>query len=213
MMQCDPAVDVMLRHLNLTEDKARYWLNFIAQITYSTEPHIFDLKRDVENLENLDRALCATLAALDVSAMTQAAQSALWFKILYGPVLDLSGSDTESLVETLRYPPLQRGGKEATDALRAMQDNIPIIREAIRSARRHIEQSPRAKIGTRRINLEGVQLVDCARLVWCEASGKDAPSKSLNPASKFGMFLCDLFEVLEVEGDPRSAFRAWAGLQ
>lgn len=212
-MHCDPAVDVMLRHLNLAEDKARFWANFIAQKTYSTEPQIFDLKRDVENLENLDRALCATAAALDVSAMTQAAQGILSFKTLFGPVLDLSRYDTESLAETVRNPPLQMGGKDALDALRALDETIPIIREAIKSAKRHVEQSPHARIGTQRINLKGIQLVDCARDLWCLATGKSAPSRSLNPASRFGKFLTDLFEVFEIEGDPRAAFRAWAALQ
>lgn len=214
-MPHDPAVDVLLRHLEISEEKAGYWANFIAQYAYNTEPHMFDKKRDVENLENLERALTSILAALDVYSMTQSAQSIFHVKVLCGGQIDLNpkAHNIETLSEIIRNRTFQPGAKDASDALQALQKNAPIIREAIRSTKRHIRQSTDARIGTKRINFKGIQLVESARLVWLEQSGKPAPINSLNLASKFGMFLCDLFEALEVEGDPRSAFRAWAALQ
>ena len=59
-------------------------------------------------------------------------------------------------------------------------------------------------------SIEGQQIDPNERLrVWAESLGR-APSKALNPASKFARFLRDGFRYLEVEGNPESAFRRWA---
>jgi hypothetical protein len=60
------------------------------------------------------------------------------------------------------------------------------------------------------MNLIGIQLVEAARFVWELSGANTAPTKDLNTASAFGAFLADLFEACEVQGDVRSAFRAWA---
>ena len=215
-MHDDPAFDVIMRHLNLNEDQAYVWVDYIAKLTYGDDPRIFDLKRDVENLENLDRALNAVLAALDFSAMTQAARDTLGFRMIWGPLSDeliaRSGQKSETFSEEFHSYP-ERVGKKAIGALQALEDNIQPIRDAIQSTKRHIEKSSRARKGTGRINFKGIQLVNSARDVWRLSTGNEAPSKALNPASRFGKFLCDLFEAFEIEGDPRAAFRAWADTQ
>lgn len=215
-MNDDPAIEVVMRHLDLTEDGAFFWVDYIAKQTYGSDPQIFDLKRDVENLENLDRALSAVLSALDFSAMTQAASDALTFRMIWGPFSDeliaRSGQKSEAFSEEFHSYP-ERVGQKASGALQALEDNIQTIRDAIQSTKRHIEGSSRARKGTGRINFRGIQLVDSARNVWRLSTGNEAPSKALNPASRFGNFLCDLFEAFEIEGDPRAAFRAWAATQ
>lgn len=209
-MHDDPAQDVIMRHLNLTEDQAYHWVEYIAKLTYGDDPPIFDLKRDVENL---DRALNAVLAALDFSAMTQAARDTLGFRMIWGPFSDeliaRSGQKFETFSEEFQSYP-ERVGQKASVALQALDENIQPIRDAIQSTKRHIEKSSRTRKGTGRINFKGIQLVNSARDVWRLSTGNEAPSKALNPASRFGKFLCDLFEAFEIEGDPRAAFRAWA---
>jgi hypothetical protein len=216
MMADDPAFEVIMRHLNLTEDQASIWVDYIAKCTYGNDPPIFDSNRDVENLENLNRALNAVLAALDFSAMTQAACDTLGFRMIWGPFSDelitRSGQKSETFSEEFHsYPEIV--GKKAIGALQALKDNIQPIRDAIDSTKRYIEKSSHARKGTGRINFRGIQLVNSARDVWRLSTGKDAPSRALNPASRFGKFLCDLFEAFEIEGDPRAAFRAWAATQ
>ncbi len=215
-MHDDPAIEVVMRHLELNENAAFVWVDYIAKLTYGEDPPIFFLKRDVENLENLDRALNGVLLALDLSAMTQAARDLLLLRMMFGPFYDelitRSGQKSETFSEEFQSYP-ERVGRRATDALRALEGNISTIRDAIKSTKRHIEKASRAQKGTPRINFKGIQLVNSARNVWHLSTGKEAPSKALNPASRFGKFLCDLFEAFEIEGDPRAAFRAWAATQ
>ena len=37
-MHDDPAYDVIMRHLNLTEDQAYHWVDYIAKLTYVSHP-------------------------------------------------------------------------------------------------------------------------------------------------------------------------------
>ncbi|MFC5737727.1 hypothetical protein [Sinirhodobacter huangdaonensis] len=210
------AIRVLMQHLEVNEEAAAVWVDYIENLTFGHDPVIYDLKRDVENLENLERALNLVLEALDFGAMTQAARDDLGRRLIWGPHTDTlisrSGEEASSFdLEILSYP--EKVGRKAADSLQALEDNFLTIRGAIRSTKRHIEKSPSARIGTGRINFSGIQLVKSAREVWRFATGNDAPNKALNPASRFGKFLCDLFEAFEIGGDPRAAFRAWAATQ
>lgn len=215
-MHDDPAVEVVMQHLDLSEDAAAIWVDYIAKLTFGNDPSIYDLKRDVENLESLERSLNAVMAALDVYSMTQAAQDALGLRLIWGPfadeLIEKSGQKSENFSEEFfSYP--EKTGRNAAAALQALEDNIAAIRDAIKSTKRQIENSSRSRIGTGRINFKGIQLVNSARDVWRLSTGKDAPNKALNPASKFGKFLSDLFDAYEIGGDPRAAFRAWSAMQ
>lgn len=53
----------------------------------------------------------------------------------------------------------------------------------------------------------GVHLIMMCRLIWSQRTGK-AP-KSLNPASRFGKFAKEVFDVVGIKEDPRSAMNAW----
>lgn len=215
-MHDDPAYDAVMRHLGLNEDQAYHWVDYIAKFTYGEDPHLFDLKRDIENLESLDRALVSALAALDGEAMTQSAQEAFQLRMHFGPhlaeLMAGSGQPAHNFSEEFHQYPKEVGLK-VTGALRALQDEFQNIRRAIHDTKRDIESSSRSKIGVSRINIRGVQLVYSAREVWRLSTGEEAPRKSLNPTSRFGKFLSDLFEAFEIDGDPRSAFRAWSRLE
>ena len=58
----------------------------------------------------------------------------------------------------------------------------------------------------------GVSAIDACRTSWWRCTGKEAP-KSLNPASKFGKFVQDIFYAMEIDGNPRSAMDAWKRVQ
>jgi hypothetical protein len=216
MMQDDPAIEVVMLHLNIDEDAAHVWVDYIAKLTFGNDPSIYDLKRDIENLENLERSLNAVIMVLDISSMTQAAQDALGLRMIWGPfaeeLIARSGQESETFSDEFHAYP-DKVGQKASGALHALEDNITAIRDAIKSTKRHIEQSSQSRVGTGRINFKGIQLVNSARDVWRLSTGKEAPSKALNPEAKFGKFLSDLFDAFEIGGDPRAAFRAWAAMQ
>lgn len=212
-MHDDPAHEAMKRHLGCSDEQALEWVDYIAKFTYGHPEPFFDLKRDVENLENLDRALNAVIAALDFGAMTVSARDALGFRLIWGRYAHpMSGQKLEEIGDNVRSY-AETTGRKATDALQTLEDNASVIKDAVRLTKRHIESSLQSRKGTKRINLEGVQLVGSARDVWKLSTGRDAPLKALNPASSFGRFLYDLFDAFEVEGDARAAFRAWAKMQ
>ncbi|ESQ76908.1 hypothetical protein [Asticcacaulis sp. YBE204] len=209
MMHNDPAFEVIMRHLNLNEEAAHVWVDYIAKFTYGESAPIYDLLHDINNLENLDRALTTVVTALEPSTMTGAAHNRLNMRISFGAHLEnISGQRLDTLDESiLKY--IEIDGKAAHGSLRALEENIANIRTAIRLTKRDIEQSKSSVKGISRINLDGVQLVNSARDVWKLSTGKTAPARGLNPASPFGKFLYDLFEAFEIPGDAKSAFTAW----
>lgn len=215
-MSDDPVTVALMVHLEVNEAGAEIWADYIAKLTFGNDPAIFDLKRDLEGLENLERALTALIAALQPEAMTQAASDALGFRMIWGPHADELRKRSGEPIETfdpdmLSYP--ERVGKKAAYSLSALEQSATTIRAAVLATKREINTSTRARKGTGRINFRGIQLVNSARDVWRLSTAKEAPARSLNPASRFGKFLCDLFDAFEIEGDPRAAFRAWVALQ
>ncbi|EDM71519.1 hypothetical protein RAZWK3B_19241 [Roseobacter sp. AzwK-3b] len=79
-----------------------------------------------------------------------------------------------------------------------------------RNAREFVNTSELTRDKVSRMNEPAIKLVDYSRGIWKAQTGSPAPRKYPNPASRFGKFLSDLFEKLEIEGNPQSAFRAWA---
>ncbi len=63
-----------------------------------------------------------------------------------------------------------------------------------------------------RTNWLAVSVIDNCRAVWLRRTGDEAP-KGLNPASPFGKFVRDVFKVIGMKGDPRSAMDAWNRVQ
>ena len=62
------------------------------------------------------------------------------------------------------------------------------------------------------LNWKAIQAVDALRVCWQRNTGKAPPSRGLNPASKFHAYLFDGFKLLNVEGDPVSAFKRWVAV-
>jgi hypothetical protein len=60
------------------------------------------------------------------------------------------------------------------------------------------------------VNWPALNAVHALRWLWWRNTGKQAPSRALNPASKFHTYLTDGFEFLEIGSDPVSAFKRWA---
>lgn len=200
----DPAIEVVRRHFDLSEDAAAVLVEYMEELTFGSAPVMFDLKRDIEALETLERAINATLAALDLSTWTPAAHDEFGHRLVFGKHADTIRAGGVSIEESDRMV-----AEERTDALSILERDIAKIRGAIKATKRHIETSRQARKATDRINVTGVQMVACARSVWKMQTGSDAPAKGLNPATPFGRFLADMFAAFELDGDPRAAFRAW----
>jgi hypothetical protein len=66
---------------------------------------------------------------------------------------------------------------------------------------------------TRNINWQAVHAIDTLRILWWRNTGKDAPSRALNPASKFAAFLDDGFHWLDIDADHISAFKRWSAMR
>jgi len=182
----DPVEDVVQRHLGLDGEAAYRVADSICKLGIGDDPFLYDAKRDAENLERIARALLELAAALDVDAMTQAAQDTLSRALLVGQ------------------------GRPAAAALHEIAAHADAIRRGVRAAHDEIRRSEHARKALSRVNLRGVQMVAVARDEWERFTGRPAPLRALNVWAPFGKFLCDLFEAAEIEGDPRAAFRAWA---
>ncbi len=63
-----------------------------------------------------------------------------------------------------------------------------------------------------RTNWLAIDLIVSCRSIWRRRTGNEAP-KSLNPASPFGKFAIDVFDVIGMKGRPRSAMDAWRNVQ
>ena len=63
-----------------------------------------------------------------------------------------------------------------------------------------------------RTNWLAIDLIVSCRSIWRQRKGNEAP-KSLDPASPFGKFAKDVFDVIGMKGKPRSAMDAWRKVQ
>ena len=109
--------------------------------------------------------------------------------------------------------------KQTVDALIALSsqnglgsllENGSSLCNAAKQTRNQISTSERTRDRVAGMNETAINLVSFSRAIWEEETCVPAPRKALNPASRFGIFLADLFDKLEVKGNPQSAFRAWA---
>ena len=87
---------------------------------------------------------------------------------------------------------------------------LPAIKRFVIEAERAIDATPE----TKNIRWDAVHAIDALRILWWRNTGraKEAPSKALNPASRFAAYLRDGFEHLEIKADPLSAFRRWSAI-
>ena len=73
------------------------------------------------------------------------------------------------------------------------------------SASRAIDQVPNQG----NIHWKAMDAIDGLRILWWRNTGKDGPSRALNPASRFASYLRDAFDFLEIKANPESAFKRW----
>ena len=166
---------------------------------------VIDGLRDLEALQRIDRALIELSRACSDVAITGAAALRVQHALMFGPHLENPNRDKEA-----SFAYVEAHGQPNAIAFSKIAYETAVFREAITKVIRGIKSDPRTKRSLKLINVEAIGLVDGCRFIWKMATGKDAPSKDLNPASKFATFLADAMETCEIPGDPRSAFLAWA---
>lgn len=208
----DLVAEVVRRHLNVSTAVAQFRARGILELAFENEPDLFDVKRDLENLENLSRALGQVIVSLEPGSMTQAARGEL-------EATALQRIHDRFLSKGIDYWNLDRtpGGLTGEAALACLRDLAALVemadsvRRAIRLTKRVVENSDNARPSLARHNTRGIQLVIAARRTWAADAGQSPPEgNDLNEAGPFGSFLADLFDACGIEGNPRAAFRAWA---
>jgi hypothetical protein len=65
----------------------------------------------------------------------------------------------------------------------------------------------------RNINWEAVNAVDVLHRFWESWTETPAPSRALNPASRFADYLRDGFAFFKISGDPAAAFKRWVAVK
>lgn len=174
---------------------------------------VFHRSSDINLLTELDKAIATIQRVLgDDGPLTPLGYMRFFQEMPTGALMKVDEEETQPDVpsggqkETHSY---QQTRGLNTSALLQIVDNGDEIRAVIKRTIAAIETSPRTRSAPSKINLRGIGLVDASRWIWELATDKAAPTKDLNTASKFGNFLADVFETCRVDGDPRSAFRAW----
>jgi hypothetical protein len=174
---------------------------------------VYDQPKDLEALDRLGAAV-SEIERLYYFGLTWAASDTLGARMVHGPYYDGLHNGSITRIDSDEFRDLSAyhkdTGQKVASTLSAVEEFSNAICEAIAHTKDEIVASERARKSTSRMNLIGIQLVEAARFVWKLVKDKEAPAKDLNMASAFGAFLADVFEACEVQGDVRSAFRAWA---
>jgi hypothetical protein len=209
----DNVKNVMEVHFGQSDDDPHRLAGVLMDRAFLQKWAVYDQPKDLEALSRLDAAV-SEIERLYYFGLTQAASDNLGARMVHGPHYDgliqgeISLVDSDGGRDLLAYH--SETGQRVASALSSVEEFSAAIREAIAKTKADILKSERARKSTARMNLIGIQLVEAARFVWELSGANTAPTKDLNTASAFGAFLADLFEACEVQGDVRSAFRAWA---
>ena len=178
--------EVIERHTGASGDQAAWWAERLISHGIMNGFRVYSRSKDIEALQRLEKAFRQIDIILsDDSPLSEPAHLRLFMEIWHDD------------------------GRDAYSALLTISENGRKLKSAIKRTISEIEISPKAKASASKINERGIAMVDAARFIWKLATDVDAPAKDLNPASRFGAFLADIFDVCEIPGDPRSAFRAW----
>jgi hypothetical protein len=200
-------------HLGQSDDDSDRLAGALMDRAFLQKWAVYDQPKDLEALNRLDAAVSEIEQLYDFG-LTQAAREKLGARMVHGPHYDglkqgeITGVDSDAGRELLAYH--SETGQQVASALSSVVEFSTAIREAIAKTKSEIMVSELSRKSTARMNLVGIQLVEAARFVWELSGANKAPTKDLNTASAFGAFLADIFEACEVQGDVRSAFRAWA---
>jgi hypothetical protein len=198
-------------------------------IAIKQSPVVYKRKADLDALAQFSKAITALEYCLKGGLLSNSAFKRLQQRIHYGPhAADMPCDSPQDLSEylmeagitdatadsdegSLRHY-IEKYGDPQLAAIEGLLSVAPELKKAITQTKADIEISPRTKDAPSQIKMNGVQFVEAARIVWEENMGATAPNKDLNAASAFGRFLADLFEAYGIEGEPKSAFRAWVRL-
>ena len=183
--------DVMRKYLSLEGDDLFSAVHTFEAHAYKSLPPYRDRTNDVKGLDALETALRKLTPVLE--AVSTPSIMTLMAHFMHSG--EYSEKDGERLAGSLLALTQDRDRLLAgIDASRkALDENDPLIRRSLKT-----------------LNVEAVQIVDAAIKVWDKHQDRPAPRKALNGGHSFGKFIGDLFYACDVEGDPKSAFRAWA---
>ncbi|MCF6304461.1 MAG: hypothetical protein L3J33_03735 [Rhodobacteraceae bacterium] len=200
-------------HISSDSGLVSHFASELLDRAFLQEWWVYDKPKDLLALEGISSAI-SKINQLYTFGLTATASETLQFRLAYGPYFDsVHNEDEIPLDSDERRRVEQYIEEEGANVSLAIADFLELsnlIIDSIASTKAEIEKSPNSRKSTAKINLVGIQLVEAARFIWKKAKGNDAPAIDLNTASAFGKFLADIFDACKVEGDARSAFRAWA---
>lgn len=203
-----PLMTVIEKHTGAEGAEAAWWASRLHTHGIMNGYRVYSRAKDIEALSELDQAIAKVQRLLhDEGPLTSLAYERLLMELRCGKVGGIK-SDPDEGQDALAH--LEGDDGMDVTLLLDLEERGDAIRAAIGRTIAEIETSALAKVAASKINERGIALVDASRFIWQLATETQAPSKDLNPASSFGDFLADVFEVCGVPGDPRSAFRAWA---
>lgn len=141
-------------------------------------------RREREKLDRLRRAVIA--AAMAFSELEENVRREMW-------TVQCRESEPEIIVSLVR-------------ALNAERSGGDYFRKYLDAAEGFIDGAD----DLRRVRHPAAEVVRVARYWWHARTGKPAPRRGLNEASRFGKFLADVLAATGVDAKPRAAFGAWA---
>lgn len=193
--------------LNADEENAENYAEMILESAFVNGRSFFHKSADLNALDDLEKVITKLAYQLN-NSLTSEARQTLTMHVLYGAALDtLHDGNKVDKVRANEYR--ETTGAAINRAINKFVGSTGEIRRAIHLTKKQIETSSLAKQSPAKINVHGINLVDVSRQVWAMAHKREAPSSDLNIATAFGHFLSNLFDACGIEGDPRSAFRAW----
>ncbi len=191
--------DVFRKHLHISQSEADLAADWFASSAWGNPTGFYHRSADMKDLIDLRNAVSAMLR-FDVHG-SEEVQELLRLNMIQ---LDIE-TDTENATGAA-----EKWRPKSHDSFVSSKQFTTRWQKAIDTTIRTVEQSSLTVRSRRRVNVEGVNIVDRARLLWERKLGSPAPARGLNVATAFGKYLFDLFEACECEGDPRSAFHAWS---
>jgi hypothetical protein len=198
---------IIAEHLDASEGGAAGLAEGLISHGLLNTYQVFEQARDIAAMKRVRAALIEVSRAMSEVSMGKRAQDTIHQAIVFGPFFEKmmaeNGSFSKDEFETF----LNKTGQPDLAALTRIECAADRFRNAFDLAIRHVKQSPYTRQSATRINTQAVGIVSASAFIW-QLAGK-TPPKALNDSSPFANFLADIFEALEIDAAPRSAFNAW----
>lgn len=209
-----PLATVIAKHTGVEGAGAAWFADRLHSHGVMNGYRVYSRAKDIEALRELDVAIAKIQRLIgDDGPLTSLAYERLFMELFHGghgSNLSREGVEADSEQGKALLNHIEEKGRSDSDFIFMVEERGDAIRAAIKRTVVEVESSPMTRVSATKINESEIALVDAARFIWQLATDTDAPAKDLNLASPFGEFLADVFEVYEMAGEPRSAFRAWA---